>query len=327
MNLDSTEDKRKLSAMDTHAQDQGEVELSVPESSAVRPVLMIFDTNKLHEWYMIVQEETRIGRDPEVDILLNDDAISRIHARIVFENIDRPLEEPRCVLEDNDSRNGTYLNGKRVSQPTLLRNGDRVFIGSTCLAYFVRTELEINSDQKLRSLATTDALTGLANRGFMAIEFQREYDRSKRYRRPLSLLMLDLDNFKKINDTYGHTVGDQVLEQFARVVMGKTRVHDIAARYGGEEFAILLPETSLQGALVIAERLRKTVQNHEFQTKGPRLRLTVSIGLAEIDYLSETRMTDLVDQADEALLRAKREGKNRVCVWGVETNSRGETVT
>lgn len=275
---------------------------------------MVFDQNKLYEWYMIAQKSTVIGRDSECHIVLTDDTVSRRHAIINFDNIDRPSEEPRCILQDNKSRNGVFLNGRKIEEATTLKNGDRVFIGNTCLAYFVRTELEINSDQKLRSLATTDALTGLANRGYMAIQFQREFDRSKRYNRPLSLLMLDLDDFKKVNDTYGHKAGDIVLEQVARTIESKTRIHDFAARYGGEEFAILLPETNLQGGQVIAERLRRAVENHEFHTKSATIHLSVSIGVSDLRPGTNSTLEKLIEEADLALLKAKRLGKNRVAI-------------
>lgn len=284
------------------------------DQSRLRPVLLIFDQNKLHEWYMIVRKDTRVGREQGVEIEVSDDTVSRIHARIHFENIDRPNEEPICVLQDNESRNGTFLNGKRTAAPTRLKNGDRVFIGNTCLAYFLRTELEINTDQKLRAMATTDALTGLMNRGYMAIQYQKEIDRARRYMRPLTVLMIDLDDFKKVNDTYGHHVGDEVLDQFAKLIVLKIRVHDSAARYGGEEFAVLLPETNAQGALVIAERLRKTIESSAFATKAATLHLTASIGLAEINLLVEESLEELIRRADMALLEAKRRGKNMVYV-------------
>lgn len=287
----------------------------------LRPVLMIFDSNKLHEWYLIVQKQTSIGRDNDCDIPLNDETVSRRHAFINFDNIDRPNEDPTCSLTDGESRNGTYINGKRVSGTVKLRNGDRIFIGGVCLAYFVRTELEINSDQKLRSMATTDSLTGLINRGYMAIQFQREFDRSRRYTRPLSILMVDIDDFKKINDTYGHPVGDQVIEDLARILLGKTRIHDLCARYGGEEFAVMLPETTSQGALVIAERLRKTIANHDFNIGQSHIKLTTSIGIADFDPALHNRMEALLEHADQALLRAKRSGKNQVCVYGDETTA------
>lgn len=282
------------------------------DGSRVRPVLLIFDQNKLHEWHMIVQKESRVGREPGVEVEVGDDTVSRVHAMILFENIDRPNEEPLCILHDNKSRNGVFLNGKKLDKPTALRNGDRFFVGNTCLAYFLRTELEISTDQKLRSLATTDSLTGLMNRGYMAIQFQREMDRARRYMRPLTIVMIDLDDFKKVNDAHGHHVGDQVLEHIAKLLILKIRVHDLAARYGGDEFTLLLAETNAQGGVVIAERLRKTIESQQFSIPGLSLGVTASIGLAEINLLEEESIEKLVQRADMALLEAKNRGKNRV---------------
>ncbi len=315
----STDDFFSTAKNDTHADDL----YNPPESAeavSIRPVLMVFDQNKLHEWFMIVQKETTIGRDQQCDIHVPDDTVSRRHAAIVFENIDRPGEEPICVLQDGGSRNGSYLNGDRVEKSIALKNGDRVFVGNTCIAYFLRTELEINSDQKLRSMATTDNLTGLMNRGYMAIQFQREFYRSKRYARPLSMIMLDIDDFKKVNDCYGHMIGDKVLEVVARLIAPVIRVHDLAARYGGEEFAILLPETTLQGCLVIAERIRKSIANYQLPVEDKMISVTASLGVAEIDHTNDRSVEEILENADQALLKAKRCGKNQVCVFDRESS-------
>ncbi|CAN5410152.1 GGDEF domain-containing protein [soil metagenome] len=277
-----------------------------------RPVLVIFDQNNLHNWHMIVRKETRIGRDVEAELEIDDDTVSRIHARIMFDNIDRPSEEPYCILVDNGSRNGTFLNGKRVGQPERLRGGDRVFIGNSCLVYQVRSEMEINSDQKLRALATTDALTGLMNRGYMAIQFQKEFERAVRYKRPVSVMMLDLDFFKKINDTYGHATGDVVLKSIADQVLARIRVHDVAGRYGGEEFAIMLPETGLQGTTVLADRMRRGIEHTEIIAGDAKLHVTTSIGVAEARLDGTESMEQFVARGDKALLEAKANGKNRV---------------
>jgi len=277
-----------------------------------RPVLVVFDNNNLNNWHLIVQKETCLGRDQNLEITIQDDTVSRLHARVRFDNIDRPGEEPLCILTDNGSRNGTFLNGRRVSEPERLRSGDRLFLGNVCLIYQVRTELEINNDQKLRAMATMDALTGLMNRGYMAILFQREYERARRYSRPLSVLMLDLDDFKKINDTHGHPTGDVVLENLAREVMDKIRIHDVAGRYGGEEFAVMLPETPLQGGLIMGERLRRAVENMEIRVGHSLLRATVSVGVADATFSDEETLESLIARADQALYRAKSHGKNQV---------------
>lgn len=289
-----------------------------PPVASMRPVLMVFDQNKLHEWYLIVQETTIIGRQPGVDVTLNDDAVSRQHARIEYENINHAYEEPRCVLHDEGSRNGILFNGQRLAEPVVLRTGDRFFVGNTCLAYFVRTDLEISQDRKLRNMATTDSLTGLMNRGYMAIQFKREFDRSRRYRRPLSLMMIDIDDFKKINDTFGHKAGDDVLQELAHILQQKTRIHDLVARYGGEEMSILLPETNLQSALVIAERIRRMISSHDFPSEDQHIHLSVSIGVAELDAVGQDTLDELLNRADKALYTAKKSGKDRVCSDDVE---------
>ena len=283
-----------------------------------RPVLVVFDRSDLYVWFPIDRPETRIGREEGVELELQDETSSRVHATIKFDNFGKPDERPRCFLRDNESRNGTFVNGRRIFQPAELENGDRIFIGKTCLVYYVRTEREINSDQKMQAMATRDALTGLLNRGFMSMQFQREYDRARRYERPLALMMIDLDDFKKINDSHGHQVGDAVLEQVAQAVASRIRVHDIAARYGGEEFSVLLPETTLQGAAILADRMRKAIAGQEFIAPGRRLAVTVSVGVAELDYSSDTSFEALVHRADMALLHAKRHGKNRVSIEPLE---------
>jgi diguanylate cyclase (GGDEF)-like protein len=266
----------------------------------------------MYVWYPLRQRETRIGRVGEVDLELADETVSRLHARIVYENFERPELEPHCILLDEGSRNGTFLNGKRIRVPYRLENGDRIFIGKTCLVFYIRTEEEINSDQRIRSMATRDALTGLLNRGFMAMQFQREYDRARRYGRPLSMMMVDLDDFKKINDAHGHQAGDLVLEQVAQHIISRIRVHDIAGRYGGEEFAVLLPETGIQSAIVMAERLRRAIAHADFIVGGRNVSVNVSIGVAELDMSVEENVDGLVRRADLALLHAKRQGKNQV---------------
>lgn len=283
-----------------------------PDSTQVRPVLVLFDQSNLHSFYMIVKQETRIGRDPDAEVVIAEDTVSRIHAQIIFQNIDHPDEEPWCVLEDNKSRNGTFLNGRRINEPQRLRAGDRIFIGGTALVYQVRSEFEINADERLRIMATRDAVTGLYNRGFMAIQFQKEFERAQRYQRPLAIMMIDIDDFKKVNDTHGHSVGDLVLEQVARQVIARCRVHDIPARYGGEEFAVMLPETTGTGATVLADRLRRSVESHDCKAPSHIIKVTVSIGVAESLPGKEETLEAFIDRADHALLKAKAEGKNQV---------------
>jgi diguanylate cyclase (GGDEF)-like protein/PAS domain S-box-containing protein len=173
--------------------------------------------------------------------------------------------------------------------------------------------LDLMEKQKeLEQLATHDPLTGLKNRRLALELMEHELERARRYRLPLAVLMLDIDQFKEVNDTYGHLVGDEVLRQFGQILSSNSRSVDIVARYGGEEFLVVMPETGLNGALVFAERVRKAVEKHPFRSRDNIVvHITCSVGVAqgEPDSLDEDT---LLSRADKALYRAKREGRNRV---------------
>ena len=175
------------------------------------------------------------------------------------------------------------------------------------------------AQQKLIALATIDDLTQLYNRRYFFVRFQQELERAKRYQRPLSCLILDLDHFKQVNDTYGHLAGDQVLKEIAHILKTQCRQSDLAGRYGGEEMIVLLPETDAHGAFAIAERIREMIQNHEtVSAKGQSIRVTVSIGVAHLNG-AEVGAVDnpdrIVQYADDALLAAKKKGRNRIKLY------------
>jgi diguanylate cyclase (GGDEF)-like protein len=167
--------------------------------------------------------------------------------------------------------------------------------------------------EETRQLAITDPLTGLANHRQFYDQLSREIRRAIRYRRPLTLLMLDLDRFKAFNDRYGHLAGDQALRETADVLRQNARSVDLLARYGGEEFAIILPETDLVRAAAHAERIRSAVASHVFhsQETGQAHQVTVSIGVAALTSATE-KIEELVHDADQALYRAKAGGRNRL---------------
>ncbi len=163
------------------------------------------------------------------------------------------------------------------------------------------------ANERLRSESLTDELTGLANRAAFDRRLDEEVHRSKRQNTPFSLMLIDADRFKPYNDTYGHVAGDEALERLAAVLQQRRRAHDLVARYGGEEFAIILSNTGVDGATILAERIRRAVES----TPMPRRELTVSIGAAEWNADMATPLT-LIEQADKALYLAKSEGRNRV---------------
>lgn len=167
---------------------------------------------------------------------------------------------------------------------------------------------------KVKNLAVTDSLTGIYNHGFLYECLCKEYARAERYRLPLSFLMLDMDYFKKVNDSYGHPQGDTVLCKISHILRNNIRVCDTIGRYGGEEFSIILPESKLEDGVNLAERIRKEVEQYNFGEVNKVIRCTISIGVSSYPCPDVKNLEDLINKADRALYNAKAEGRNRVCI-------------
>ncbi len=170
----------------------------------------------------------------------------------------------------------------------------------------------------VKEMAIKDGLTGLYNRRYFDEQITNELNRAKRYHSNVSFLVLDIDHFKKVNDTHGHLNGDQILKELARIICESARKIDVAVRYGGEEFVIILPETDINGAMVIAERLRKKIENHPFRLIASDLEtpqeihITVSIGVSQALPSSKITAQELIEQGDRAMYTAKKTGRNKV---------------
>jgi diguanylate cyclase (GGDEF)-like protein len=168
----------------------------------------------------------------------------------------------------------------------------------------------------LRTLAITDGLTGLFIHRYLILRLQSEFDRALRYELNFAFLIMDIDHFKQINDTYGHEQGNVVLKNIARILQDQTRKTDMIARYGGEEFCAVLTHTTIEGASVFAERVRKSIEEFEFPLKdGKPLKVTISIGVVAFPDLKAQKVEELIESADKALYQAKESGRNRVCVF------------
>lgn len=167
-------------------------------------------------------------------------------------------------------------------------------------------------NKQLQELANRDGLTGLYNHRYFQEHLTKDYARAVRYGEPLSIVIFDIDHFKKLNDTYGHQAGDSVLKKLGSLVSSLTRESDLAARYGGEEFVLILNHTGPTQAIEAAERLRKTVAQHDFITNDHVLHITISAGVASLPYVETSSHNELLEAADKALYAAKQKGRNCV---------------
>jgi two-component system cell cycle response regulator len=244
-----------------------------------------------------------IGRSSKCDVQIDQESVSRNHARIT--------KGPHGYgIADLGSTNGTYVNDELVDD-VMLRDGDQLKIGRTIFKFIVGGNVESVYYEEIYRLMTVDGLTDLHNKRYFTEAMEKEFSRAKRYERTFSLVLFDIDHFKKINDTYGHLAGDSVLRQLGALVKGRVRHTDIPCRTGGEEFAIILPEVDKVGAVQLADKVRRAVEETTFRFEGTVIPLTVSLGVTE--WVPEAReVDDLVKMADEKLYEAKRAGRNLV---------------
>jgi diguanylate cyclase (GGDEF)-like protein len=245
-----------------------------------------------------------LGRDPGCDIVIDDHAVSRLHARV-------GARGDRYYLLDLQSTNGSFVN----DEPTLIRileDGDYVRLGSHIFRFLCGGNVEVSYYEELRRVAVIDALTGISNRRHLLEFLEREIGRAARYARPLSVLLADVDHFKAINDNHGHLAGDETLRELAGRLRDCIRHVDLLARYGGEEFAVVLTESTPEGALESAERLRRLVADTPFRYRGAEFSVTISIGVASLDRGETLGAQNLLQKADDQLYRAKHAGRNRV---------------
>ena len=245
-----------------------------------------------------------IGRSSKCDVQVDQESVSRNHARI-------SRLGDGYTIRDLGSTNGTYVNDELVDE-IMMRDGDQLKIGRTIFKFIVGGNMEAQYHEEIYRLMTVDGLTELHNKRFFSESLEKEISRAKRYERPFSLVLFDIDHFKKINDTYGHLAGDAVLRQLGALIRGRVRRDDVPARTGGEEFAVILPEVSCEGAVILADKLRRSVEDSTFRFEGTIIPVTISLGVAEWDPNIEDP-AELVKRTDEKLYDAKRSGRNRVC--------------
>ncbi|PIK91186.1 diguanylate cyclase [Synechococcus sp. 65AY6Li] len=249
-------------------------------------------------------ETAVVGRSSQADIQLWDHAVSRQHCRL-------EREGGTYILTDLGSLNGTYVNGERVTC-RVLADRDRIQLGNSLLQFAYYDRLAEAFFSQMAAAALYDPLTGLHNRRFFLEQLEWEIPFALRHRLPLHLLYLDLDNFKLINDRWGHLAGDQALIQVAQQLQDQVRREDLLARLGGDEFVLMVRGVPEAQILQLAKRLRQAVQSLPLQVGAEVIHLTCSIGVASLLSLSaEPSVQSFLEAADQALRRAKRQGGNR----------------
>jgi diguanylate cyclase (GGDEF)-like protein len=247
----------------------------------------------------------RVGRNHESELWLDDTGVSRRHAQII------PAGDG-YILEDLESANGTFVQGQRV-QRHRLADGDVIQFGpNAVLRYSLADKSQEDMLRQLYAASITDPLTGAHNREYFNSHLGSELSYSRRHKTDLSLVMFDIDHFKRVNDTYGHQAGDAVLIEIAAQVSHIVRNEDVFARYGGEEFAMILRAIDIQGALHAAERLRATIESMCVPSGPHRIGVTISAGCAALSECDEPNAEQLITLADRRLYAAKRSGRNQV---------------
>jgi diguanylate cyclase (GGDEF)-like protein len=291
------DDETKISAKD---------ELNKPApADRDRAYLIVLAGSSVGEMYKITSEKTVIGRGQQADIQVIDEGISRRHAEIVHES-------GQIVIRDLGSTNGTYCNGDRINAHQL-SDGDKIQVGSTTILKFTfHDSLDETFQRQMYESALRDGLTKIFNKKYFLDRLESEFAYAVRHRTPLSLVMFDIDHFKKINDSHGHLAGDYALSTLAKVVSDTIRQEDVFARYGGEEFAVICRGIDLSGAQAFGERIRRCVDSQAYLYNGVDIKVTVSVGVAAVPEVGMKEPMELLGAADDALYQAKRQGRNRV---------------
>jgi len=300
-------DKSEEQVDKTEVADDDTLKLRLEEAKSSSPVLVVISGKPLGKSFFITKESIVLGRDLAADISIGETSISRRHTEF-------RMTPDGIVVSDMGSTNGTFVNDQKVEGAKQLADGDLIRCGSTILKFLKEGKIENVHYGKMYDLATRDDLTGALNKKAILDLIREEFGRSQLKSLQLTVVFFDIDHFKKTNDTFGHIAGDYVLRETCGLIKNKMiRQQDALGRYGGEEFALVLRETPLRIAVDVAERIRSTIEKHNFTFDGKQIPVTISMGVVSLDSTSKSA-DDLIALADKALYDAKNQGRNRVCV-------------
>lgn len=284
---------------------------STPKEEGI-PCLVQYNGANIGTRYLLYKEKTNIGRSADCDISLPDISISRQHAFIYN-------DKSGVFVEDTNSSNGTFVNEKKITSKSQLKDQDTLRLGTLLLKFFSKDNVDGFIQDKIYRLATIDAGTQIFNKQYLQDTLENQFRKAKSSGKDLTIIYFDLDHFKKVNDTYGHVAGDQVLRDIAKLVKKTVRKEDTFARFGGEEFVIILPNTNLEQAIKIAETIKQKcetfVQNIIYELNGIKTQAdyiqTISLGLATCQQQMNSPK-DLLEAADQKLYQSKKNGRNRL---------------
>lgn len=283
------------------------------EADEVPPaiVVLIGPPGYVGKQYPINGSDIVIGRSVESQVYIDDKSLSRSHAKFA-------VNGSEVSVIDLGSTNKTVVNGQLIPPlaSCLLKNNDQIKTGNVIFKFLEKGSIESMTNAAMYEKAQKDALTGAHSKGALIEKGPEAIKRAEILAEPLSLVTFDIDHFKKINDTYGHPGGDYILKELCHIVISKLiRSNDFFARYGGEEFVLILSGSPEKTAIEVGERIRQTIETHEFVFEGKKIPVTISVGIAT-KLATETEWTQVYDRADKALYQAKQGGRNRVMVAG-----------
>ena len=286
------------------------LEMKLKKARKTPACLVIIHGKALGQQFLLTCQEIVIGRQIHCDIHINQEMVSRRHARVLRDG------SGNFAIADLGSKNGTRVNDRELSSGEAfpLRDGDLIRIGDVIFKFLAEGSFENVFHAEMKNLASVDDLTKVYNKKSIMGSLEEGFKVAKIMGDPFSIIIFDIDDFKSINDQFGHAAGDYVLSEIPKALKGVTRQHDHIGRFGGDEFLIVLRNTSLPNACRIAERIKSKVEKRVFRHEDDKFHLTVSLGVASADSSTESAET-LFKAADKANYNAKREGGNRVSAY------------
>jgi diguanylate cyclase (GGDEF)-like protein len=292
---------------ETIVRDSKTLKLKLQEARESEACLVIALGKPLGKRFTLNSEKMVIGRGSGAEIPILDRSLSREHAQVL------KSVSGRFYIKDLGSTNGTYLNERKLTphRAAVVKDGDFLKVGNVIFKFVAKGKIDNVFHKDILNLATRDDLTGTLNRLSLTSALEEGFYKARMGKKNLSTIICDLDNFKSINDKFGHSAGDLVLKETAKAIQGVIRSEDSIGRFGGDEFMVVLWDTSFPNACVVAERMRSKIEKLNFAYEGKKIHITVSLGVSSLDDSMQSINT-LFKRADEAQYNAKKNGGNQV---------------